>query len=146
MSFKPIRTFLENRLLEVDSDFQEHYAAFDLESVPSTNDDKRFHIFYGNVTTTTANQNTTDDTVNAVVTLWFSGQRETKDILDDAMDLANEFRINCLRQQKLSGQTFIKRVVSQSIVAEPLNTNDGSFRIILSFSIRVIFGTNVNLD
>lgn len=146
MSLKPIRSFLTDRLLEIDSDFSMLDNGFETNNVGSDNFDKRFHIFYGNVATTASNQNTTTDVVSAVVTLFFSGSRNSVDELDDAMDLANQFRINCLRRTKYSNQDFIKNVVSQSIEATALDTNDNQIMIKLTFSISIIFGTGIDLD
>jgi len=146
MSFKQIRTYLTDRLLEVDSDFEVNDQAFDTENVGANEFDKRFHIFYGNVVTTASNQNTTQDNVTATVTLNFSGSRNSTEQLDDAMDLALQYRINCLRRPKYVGQTFIKNVVCQNIDATPLDTNDNAIQIRLTFNISIIYGTGITLD
>ena len=146
MSFKPIRTFLTDRLVEIDSDFTVFDNGFNSDQLGDSNFNKRFHIFYGSVATTTSNQNTTTDVVTAVVNLFFSGSRNSTDELDEAMDIANQYRINCLRRTKYSGQTFIKNVVCQSIEAEPLDTNDNAIRVRLTFNISIIFGLNVDLN
>lgn len=146
MSFKPIRTYLENRLLEVDSDFEVFDQAFNNDQIGDADFDKRYHIFYGNVTATTANQNTTQDIVNAVVSLYFRGYRDTSEALDESMDIANQYRINCLRTNFLKTESNIKRVVCNNITAEPLPTNDLAIKVQLSFSISIIFGTSINLD
>ena len=54
------------------------------------------------------------------------------------MDVANEFRINCLRRSKYQNEVFIKNVVCQTIEAIPLNTNDNAIQVRLSFNISVI--------
>lgn len=146
MSFKPIRTFFQNRIAEIDSDFTEHEDAFNFENIGANQLDRKYHIFYGNVTTTAANQNTTNDVVSAQVNLFFSGYRTGAEALDSAMDIANEFRINCLRRTKYAGETFIKNVVCQNIEAIPLNTNDNAIQIRLTFNISVIFGTGLDLN
>lgn len=146
MSFKPVRTFLESRLLEVDSDFEVHEDAFSFDNIGNNDFNKRYHIFYGNVTTSVDNQHTTNDVVNATVSLFFRGYRNATESLDESMDLANEYRLNCLKIAPLRDQQFIKRVVCNSIQAEPLDTNDNSIKITLQFSINVIFGTAVNLN
>ena len=146
MSFKPIRTFLTDRLVEIDSDFTVFDNGFTSDQVGSDNFNKRFHIFYGNVATTASNQNTTSDVVTATTTLFFSGSRNSTDELDEAMDIANKYRINCLRRAKYAGQTFIKNVVCQSIEAIPLDTNDNAISIKLTFNISIIFGTGVDLN
>ena len=146
MSFKPVRTFLEQRLLEVDSDFEAHEDAFNLDNVGSNDFNKRYHIFYGNVATSLDNQHTTNDVVSATVSLFFSGARNATEALDDAMDLANQYRLNCLKIGYLRSQDFIKRVVCNSIVAEPIESNDNQIKITLQFSINIIFGTAINLN
>lgn len=146
MSFKPVRSFLEARLLEVDSDFEVHDDAFSLENIGNNDFNKRYHIFYGNVATSVDNQHTTNDIVNATVTLFFRGYRNATESLDESMDLANTYRLNCLKIAPLRAQDFIKRVVCSSIQAEPLDSNDNSIKITLQFSINVIFGTAVNLN
>lgn len=147
MSFKPIRTFLTDRLIETDSDFKVYEAAFANDFVGDNNFDKRFHVYYGPVEATVSNQNTTQDIVSAAVTLFFRGLRDNADNpLDTAMDIANQYRVNCLRPNKLLNQVHIKRVVCNSITSEPLPENDQAFKIILSFSINMIYGTDVDLD
>lgn len=146
MSFKPVRSFLEARLLEVDSDFEVHDDAFSLENIGNNDFNKRYHIFYGNVATSVDNQHTTNDIVNATVTLFFRGYRNATESLDESMDLANTYRLNCLKIAPLRAQDFIKRVVCSSIQAEPIDTNDNSIKVTLQFSINVIFGTAVNLN
>jgi hypothetical protein len=146
MSFKPIRTFLAARLNTVDSDFEAHDNAFVSDQIGNNDFNKRYHIFYGEVDTTAVN-NVTNDTVNATVTLYFSGSRTSEEALDDSMDLANKFRIECLKRQNYVGQTFIKNIVCNSIRAEPIGeSNDNAIKIVLTFSILVIFGIGTNLD
>lgn len=146
MSFKPIRSFLSDRLLEVDSDFEVHNDAFSTENIGANDFNKRYHIFYGNVATSVSNQVTTIDDVTATVKLYFQGFRDATESLDSAMDLANKFRIQCLKQNFIINQSFIKRVVCSSIQANPLNTNDNAIEIVLTFNIKVIFGLGVDLD
>ena len=146
MSFKPIRTYLADRLTEIDSDFTVFDNGFNSDQIGDNNFNKRFHIFYGNVATTASNQNTTTDVVTATTTLFFSGSRTSTDELDEAMDIANKYRINCLRRAKYSNQTFIKNVVCQSIEAIPLDTNDNAIRVRLTFNISIIFGLDLDLN
>lgn len=146
MSFKPIRQYLTDRLLETDPDFEVYDSTFSNNFVGDNNFNKRFHIFYGNVTGTLANQNTTTDTVNATVRLFFRGMRDSNETLDEAMDIANVYRMACLRQSNLVTQIHIKRVFCNSIVAESMPDNDQHFVVNLEFSISYICGTGVNLD
>lgn len=147
MSFKPVRTFLKDQLLKIDSDFEAYENAFNNDEIGANDYNKKYHIFYGRVDTTAANHNVTNDVVTATVTLYFDGSRTSEEALDDAMDLANLYRMECLKRENYISQNFIKNVVCKSIVAEPLaDTNDNSIKIILEFSISVIFGIGLNLD
>ena len=146
MSFKPVRNFLSNRLLEIDSSFEVFSDAFSDVNIGSNDFDKRFHIFYGNVATTVSNQLTTQDVVTATVSLFFNGYRDATEALDDSMDIANEFRLQCLKPVFLKNESHIKRVTCDNISASPVDTNDNSIKITLTFSISMIFGTGVNLD
>lgn len=147
MSFKPVRTFLTNRLLEVDSAFEAYESPFANDYVGDNNFDKRFHIGYNQITTTVANQNVTNDIVAAQVTLFFRGGRDNQENpLDEATDIANKFRINCLRPRFVRAETHIKNVVCTSIASQPLDGNDQAFKIVLSFNINTIYGLAVDLD
>ena len=146
MSLRPIRQYFRDRISELDRDFIEHTDAFNTENVGELGFDKAFHIFYGNISTTSINMNTTNDNVQAVVTLFRSGYRDPIETLDDAMDFANQFRLKCLMPKHATRNQFIKNVSCQSIKADPVNTNDNSIVISLQFNISVIFGTNISLD
>lgn len=147
MSFKPIRTFLETQLLKIDSDFEVYDQGFENSEIGFNDFNKRYHIFYGNIQTSDANQNTTNDTVNATVTLYFKGARSATLALDDSLDIANNFRIECLKRANFTNYTFIKKVVCNSINAEPVDaSNDNAIKIKLEFSVSVMFGLGVNLN
>ena len=146
MSFKPIRTFLSARLLAVDSDFEVFDNAFNSEQIGNNDFNKRYHIFYGEVASTSAN-NLTSDIVTSTVTLYFSGSRTSEEALDDAMDTANLFRMQCLKRENYSSLQFIKNVVCDSIRAEPIEaSNDNAIKIVLTFRINIMFGIGANLD
>jgi hypothetical protein len=146
MSFKPIRTFLSARLLAVDSNFEVFDNAFNSEQIGNNDFNKRYHIFYGEVASTSAN-NLTSDIVTSTVTLYFSGSRTSEEALDDAMDLSNLFRMECLKRESYSSLQFIKNVVCDSIRAEPIEaSNDNAIKIVLTFRINMMFGIGANLD
>lgn len=132
--------------MEVDPAFKVHDDAFSTANIGLNNFDKRYHIFYGNVTATVANQNTTQDNVQSIVTLHFKGKRNATEQLDEAMDIANKYRMQCLKPQFLKPQQFIKRVFCESIEAIPLDTDDNSIQIRLTFNISIIFGTGIDLN
>jgi hypothetical protein len=146
MSFKPVRTYLENRLFEVDSDFERIDSAFVSDEAGNLDFNKRFHVFYGNIEATPANQNTTQDIVSATVSLYLRGDRDSSEALDEALDIANQYRINCLRPAYLRQEMHIKNVVCTNIAAQQMDSNDMAIKVILQFRISIIFGLSVNLD
>jgi len=147
MSFKPIRTFLADRLTAVDSEFKPFLQAFDNSEIGVNGFNKKYHIFYGNVTTVSSDMNTTNDTVSAVVNLYFQGARTSTEALDNGMDIANLYRIECLKRTNFANLSFIKKVSCTSILAEPVDqSNDNAVKISLAFSISVVFGVGLNLD
>ena len=146
MSFKPIRIFLEDKLLALDNDFEVYDRPFSDDEIGGNNYDKRYHISYGPVQSTTANQNVTQDVVTATVDLYFEGKRDETELLDNAMDFANRYRLYCLRPEFLIGLNNIKRVVCNNINPQSLPTNDSALKIQLQFSISMIFGTGITLD
>lgn len=146
MSFKLIRTHFESRLNEIDADFQRVDKPFDTDDVPNNNFNKRFHIFYGELSPVVPNQNVTSDTCSATVTLYFDGCRDDVTKLDDAWDIANAFRLRCAKPKFLKNEKFIKRIFANSIIATPLNSNDNLIKITLRFSITAMFGTEDNLE
>lgn len=133
-------------MIEVDRKFQPHNDAFNNDNIGANEINKRFHITYNDVSATVANQNTTQDNVTMTVSLFFSGARDATEALDSAMDVANEYRMNCLRMKHLTTQHFIKRVVCTNIKPEPLVSNDNAIKIILTFNVQIIFGTGVDLN
>jgi hypothetical protein len=147
VSFKPIRTFLNARLLEVDAEFEAYDAAFPNDTVGDNNFNKRFHIHYGPIATTVDNQNTTLDVATATVTLYFRGFRDnTGNPLDEAMDIANKYRLNCLHPKWLRSEPRIKRVVCSAISSEPLLNNDQAFKVVLTYSITMQYGLKLDQD
>jgi hypothetical protein len=146
MSFKNIRTFFESRLNETDSEFQRLETPFNIEDPGLNAFNKRFHIFYHALSGSVANQNATQDTVNAVVTLYFDGLRADVEALDNSFDLANVFRLACMNKKNLVNEKFLKKFVCTGMNATPLDTNENAIKITLAFSISMIFGTQANLE
>ena len=146
MSLKLIRTYLEDRLQEIDPAFERVEKPFDTEEAGKNNFDRRFHIFYADISGSVANQNTTLDTINGTVVLYFDGGRDDQTKLDVALDVANAFRMRCMNPKLLKNEKFIKRFVANSVIASPLDSNDNQIKITLKFSISAMFGTNDDLN
>lgn len=147
MSLKPIRQYFKDRISSLDSDYVEHTDAFNTANIGENNLDKAFHIFYGSAQTSALNHLTTLDVVNATVSIFLKGYRDPIEALDDSMDFANKFRIECIKPAFATTGEFIKNVVCTSINASPINEqNDNSIVIRLEFNITVIFGIGINLS
>ena len=147
MSLKPIRQYLRDRLLSLDSNYVEHTDAFNTENIGDLNLDKAFHIFYGQMDASALNYLHTTDIVKATVNLYAKGYRDPIEALDESMDFANKFRLECIKPAFATTGQFIKNVVCRQIVASPINKqNDNSIVVRLEFNITMIFGLSVNLS
>lgn len=147
MSLKPIRQYFKDRLMTLDSNYVEHTDAFNTDNIGDLNLDKAFHVFYGNAETSALNHLTTLDTIRVTVSLFAKGFRDPIEALDDAMDFANKFRIECIRPAFATTGQVIKNVVCTSINASPINSeNDNSIVVRLEFRVTVIFGIGINLS
>lgn len=153
MSLKPIRKYFKDRFLDAEmlkrggAEYIEHTDAFNTDNIGSFNLDKAYHIFYGSASTSALNHLTTKDTVKATVSIFSKGFRDPNEALDDAMDFANNYRIQCIKPKFATTGQFIKNVVCSSIEASPINQeNDNSIVVRLQFSITVVFGIGIDLS
>jgi hypothetical protein len=147
MSLKPIRQYFKDRFTAMDSQYVEHTDAFNTENIDGLNLDKAYHIFYGSAQTSSLNHLTTKDNVSTTVSIFSKGYRDPIEALDDAMDFANHFRLECMNPKLATTGQFIKNVVCTSIEASPINTqNDNSIVVRLQFNVTVIFGIGINLN
>ena len=146
MSLKPIRQYFKDRLSSLDTNYVEHTDAFNTDNIDGLNLDKAFHIFYGSANTSALSHLTTKDTINVTVSIYSKGYIDPAEALDDAMDFANTFRIECIKPMYACTGEFIKNVVCNTIKASPINKeNDNSILCRLEFSVTVIFGIGINL-
>ena len=138
MSLSQIRTYFSNRLLEVDSDFREHPDGFNRDNISSTNFDKSYFIFPGNLGSVTFDQ-ITDDSMIWRVELFFKGYRDPQEAIDNAIDVANLFRLQCVKREFCLTGENIKNVLLNSMTVNPVDTNDNLIIIELQFAVRLAF-------
>lgn len=139
MSLSQVRTYFVTRIAALDSEFEEHQDAFNQNNIGAYNFNKAYHIFYGQVSSGPLNHACTDDAVTASVALFFSGDRDPATALATAMDFAHTFRLACIKPENAMIGTNIKNVVLNSIVAEPLESNDNAIVVRLDFTVRMVF-------
>ncbi len=146
MSIKNIRSFIEARLKEVDSDYTEHSDAFNVDNIGELNLDKAFHVFYADMSNVSVDQATSTDEVNVTVSLLTKTDRYAQEFLDEAFDKAIKFKMYCINPTKIVGQTFIKKVRFSSMRAEPLDGNDNASIIKVNLRFTVMYGLAIDLS
>jgi hypothetical protein len=140
MSFSQVRSYFKTRIAALDAEFEEHEDAFNQDNIGAYNFNKAYHVFYSPVSSGPLNHSSTDDSVTALVSLFFSGDRTPQAALDTAMDFANTYRLACVKPENAMVGTNIKNVVLNNIVAEPLESNDNAIVIRFDFTVRMVFG------
>lgn len=110
--------------------------AFNFENIPSTIFNNSVHISYS-VDSVEKGQTTITDSINVVVRLFFSGNRNPQEALDSAMDTSHLVRLNCISiSNKPEGYLSIDSV---SIIPEALDTNDNKMIVTLTFNAKKYF-------
>lgn len=142
MSLSQVRTYLQNRIGEVDSDFREHDDAFNAENIPGVTWEKAYHIRYLPLISNATNDQKVQDNFPVTVQLFFNGYTETRDRLDTAMDLAHNVRLKTISPSKVYAEINISQVVCNNIIPDAIPTNDNKFIIELQFNFRLIFYNN----
>lgn len=132
------RDYFKARIAELPGrKFREHKDAFNRDNIPKSTFDRSYHITLQN----SANINTegclVDDTVVAQVEFFFKGFRTPQDAYDAGIDIGHELKLRSVNPAKWSGS--IKRVVGDSVVVEPVLTNDNEIIVQCTFTLRMMF-------
>ena len=144
MSLSKVRTYFRNQFTATDSKFKEWDDAFNSANIPSNIIDKAYHITYSVPSSDPFSTHLTDN-VEVSVSVFFKGYKKPTDTLDMAMDLCNEFRLNCvsisnIESFKSTDDNPIYGVISNSITPTFVETNDNRIVVELSFTVSVAHG------
>ncbi|MBO9668516.1 MAG: hypothetical protein J7501_17090, partial [Bdellovibrio sp.] len=104
----------------------------------ASNFDKSFHVLVGNFSPFQKGHAFSIEDGEVTVKLTFRGNRDPKDKILTAQDIAMKIRQECQMPANFKGKG-IKGVDSASSVPEPVSTNDNSIIVTMTFSVRAIF-------
>lgn len=131
-----VRSFIRSRVLEEDSAFKEWKDGFNSENIPSSILNKSYHVLISNPSNIVTENCLVDDNISAEVKLYFKGGKNIQDALDNAMETAYNIK---LRSSNPSNYTDVIKYVSvDSVIPDPLPTNDNSILITLNYTLRII--------
>jgi hypothetical protein len=125
-------------LNETDSTFREHTNGFtDRDDIPNNVFNKSYFIGINSVDNNEHAGNYVKDTVSVRVDIFFKGYRNVQSSLDDALDLANTFRLKAVNPSKVTD--LVKFVDCTGIEIEHLANNDNDIILTLNFLVTAIF-------
>ena len=130
------RDFIKARLLEENSAFKQWGDGFNRDNIPRTIFDKAYFIRLSNPSNNVTENGYIDDNIEAELELFFKGFRDPQEAIDKALDVA--YNIKRRSSNPCHWDTTIKYVSIDSIVAEPIESNDNSIIIRLVYSFRLI--------
>jgi hypothetical protein len=137
-----IRTYINNQVKKVSSDFKEHKDAFNDENIAGTRFNKAFHVSY-DAPSIIEVELTAEMDMSVTLQLFFKGGRDTISTYDDAMDtMWNVLREVASRRNlndfRATDNYPIQSASPNSIVVEPLENNDNSMVVTLNLTMKVI--------
>ena len=137
-----VRKYLSDTIKSYDKDFTEHKDAFNSDNISKARFDKNYFITYS-TSLSEQGQAWLTDTISVTVELAFKGYRCPQEALDNAMDTATEIKLECAKIENITNFRITDDVPLQSCtptsqVAEPLGSNDNSFKITLEFDVTII--------
>ena len=143
MSLSQVRTYFNQEIIKVSPDRSEWRDAFNIENVPRTLLNKRYHIDTTSVASSPQSDHHVEDNFAVTVTIWKQGFNEVATALDELLDEAH-----CIRMQLINPRNVndfagdIDRVDSVSI--EPTafdDSNDNIVQMDMIFNVVLFFGT-----
>ncbi len=139
--YSKIRKYLNQQIEEVFKGAKEHKDVFNADNIPSTKFDRSYHVIF-DVPSISRGQQSLNSAASATVTLFFEAQRDVQSIYDEALDIASDVSRNCgslksLAQFRETDNYPLQDCNCNSITALELDTNDNSFKIILSFDLLI---------
>jgi len=131
-----IRKYLIDRVAEIDTNLKPWNDGFAFDNIPSTIRDKSFFINY-EITSTQRLDTAIVDLYDVNLNLFFAGKKDVQGLIDTAFNLADNIRINVIQLNKLIS-TNIHAIETLSMKTIPLDNNDNSFYIEISFNFQKV--------
>lgn len=137
-SLTPIRKYFTERLLEIDKAFTPHSKVND-DSISRPRYNKSFHIKMGALTGGPVGQNATRDSIEVTVSLHFKGEKDPLIASDKYYEVANKFRLNCMKPEHIVLQEFITRVKGTSVTPIESASNQTNIEFEIKFDVEMVF-------
>jgi len=123
---------------------KEHDDAFAVDNIARVNFNNSYHVIYTIPAVTEANDTMYIDQQSWTIQLGFKGFRKPQDALDNAMDISHTIRENLMLPSSITafnaGKDYpILKISNNSIVAEPVESNDNSIVVTLEFNLQRAF-------
>ena len=135
MAISSVRPYFRARMKALN--FKEHKDGFNFNNVPSTLQDKTFHIDSGDLTIGSANQLTHEIDYKVTVRVYKRGFRDPNAALD-AVDQTTETILTEILKPSNRLGTDIKDVVPDAIRKVPLdNSNDNAIILEMDFTAKL---------
>jgi len=136
----------------VEPTYEEWTDSFNIENVPTTVLDSKYHVGLGALTSSPQQDRSIQDQFPVVLTIWKRGFVDIVTATDELLDVANCIRLDIIDVENVelykqaeitAGRTGnIEDVQSVSITpSEIAASNDNIVQIQLEFNVRLYFGT-----
>tara|TARA_R110001632_G_scaffold52197_6_gene129728 strand:+ start:840 stop:1277 length:438 start_codon:yes stop_codon:yes gene_type:complete len=140
--YSKVRAYLRDQIKSVIPKAYEHKDVFNVENIASSKIDEAFHIAYSPASISIGQQNV-ETTVTVIITLFFKAERDVQVRYDSAMDLASNVMRTCASTASVYAARDIdgypiQQVAPTGINTEQFDTNDNTFKIILSMDLLII--------
>jgi hypothetical protein len=137
-----VRTYFQNIIASIDSDFKEWSSPFDTEDIPETIADKLYFIKY-DVTSIEEGNTHIDNNIDVTIQFFFKTFNDRIGKYDSSMDLVNSVmldsvNIHNIEAFKAAYDNPIYRVIASSITADSIDTNDNQLIITLELNCGIL--------
>lgn len=140
MSLSQVRTYINQRVQSVNSDYVEWTDALNVDNIPNTLIDTRYHVLLGDVSVT-HNDNIVDEAMAATVTVFRRAYNDTTGGKDALLDIGNCILLAMVDPREV--ESFggdIKDVEGVSVTSEELDvTNDNIIKVEITLNFRLVF-------
>lgn len=147
MSISQVRTYFQERMLVVSPSRSEWTDAFNIENVPQTNLDIKYHIGFGINNSSTQNDRSVEDNLDITLTIWKRGYNDVASALDAVLDEAHCIRLDVINHSNMysfntaTGNENLQDIVLVSITPQEIDaSNDNTVQVQLVFNTRLFFG------
>lgn len=141
--YSKVRKYINQQIKDIyGKDLNEWKDGFNTDNIPRTELKKgAYHIFY-EPSSIVQGQSSVDTSLSVDVTLAFSAKNKVQDKYDEAMDKASNLMRSCASQSAMysfrdTDNYPIQQVSPTGITATPFDTNDNSFKIVISMDVLI---------